>query len=63
LCLATENTIGAARNQIRTASVVLKKLTGTDIKNRQGATAVRNSMERAHLLSIDCSTSLWLMSA
>jgi hypothetical protein len=59
----TENASGDARNQIRTASVVLKKLAAMDIKNRHGPTAVRNSMEHAYALSIDDSTSLWSMSA
>jgi hypothetical protein len=47
---------------MRTASDVLKKLAGMDIKNRQGSRAVRNSIDRAYLLSIDDSTSLWSMS-
>jgi hypothetical protein len=63
LCRTTQNASGDARSQMRTASVVLKKLTGMDAKNRHGPTAVRNSVERAYLLSIDRSTSLRPVSA
>lgn len=62
-CGAQPREQGDARNQIGAASVVLKKLAGMDVKNKQDPRAVRNSMERAYSLSSDGPTSLWWMSA
>ena len=39
-----QNASADAKNQISTASVVLKNLTAMDVKDRHGPTAVRNSI-------------------